>query len=145
MSHLNLDKLLSLSSIAVVGASERSDAIGSRVINNLRAMGFSGPIYPVNPRYTEVCGLPCHASLSALPERVDAAFLGVPARNGPDLLAPRCDIDAAARAIAAFSRIAAAHSEFYAAMEINPLIVSQHGAVGVDLLIEPHASSSETT
>ncbi|HEY6431119.1 MAG TPA: CoA-binding protein, partial [Acetobacteraceae bacterium] len=91
MSSSNLHKLLSPRSIAVVGASERSDAIGSRVINNLRAMGFSGPIYPVNPRYTEVCGLPCHASLSSLPEQVDAAFLGVPARNGPDLLEQAAD------------------------------------------------------
>ncbi len=91
MSHSTLHKLLSPRSIAVVGASERPDAIGSRVINNLRTMGFSGPIYPVNPRYTEVCGLPCHASLSALPERVDAAFLGVPARNGPDLLEQAAD------------------------------------------------------
>jgi acyl-CoA synthetase (NDP forming) len=91
MSHSNLDKLLSPRSIAIVGASQRSDAIGSRVINNLRAMGFPGAIYPVNPRYTEVCGLPCYASLSALPEQVDAVFLGVPASSGPDLLEQAAD------------------------------------------------------
>ena len=51
---------------------------------------------------------------------------------------PRCDIDAAARAIAAFSRLAAAHVGHYAALEINPLIVTARGAVGVDLLLEPH-------
>lgn len=86
MNSSNLDKLLSPRSIAVVGASERPDAIGTRVINNLRTMGFPGPIYPVNPRYKEVCGLPCHPSLAALPEAVDASFLGVPAAAGPGLL-----------------------------------------------------------
>ena len=51
---------------------------------------------------------------------------------------PRCDIDAAAKAIAAFSRLAAAHVDCYAALEINPLIVTPQGAVGVDLLLHPH-------
>jgi acetate---CoA ligase (ADP-forming) len=51
---------------------------------------------------------------------------------------PRCDIDAAAKAIAAFSRLAAAHVDCYAALEINPLIVTPQGAVGVDLLLDPH-------
>jgi succinyl-CoA synthetase beta subunit len=51
---------------------------------------------------------------------------------------PRCDIDAAARAFVAFSRVAAAYVSSYATMEINPLIVTAQGAVGVDLLLEPH-------
>ena len=73
-------------SIAVVGASERADAIGTRVIRNLRALGYTGRIYPVNPRYQDVDGLACFPSLSGLPERVDAAFLAVPAAQGPDLV-----------------------------------------------------------
>jgi acyl-CoA synthetase (NDP forming) len=81
-----LDKLMNPRSIAVVGASERADAIGTRVIRNLRVMGFPGSIYPVNPRYAELAGLPCFPSLSALPERVDAAFLAVPAAQGPLLI-----------------------------------------------------------
>jgi acyl-CoA synthetase (NDP forming) len=81
-----LDKLIKPQSIAVVGASERPDAIGTRVIRNLRRFGYGGRIYPVNPRYSEVEGLPCVASLSALPEQVDAAFLAVPAAQGPDLV-----------------------------------------------------------
>jgi acetate---CoA ligase (ADP-forming) len=57
---------------------------------------------------------------------------------------PRCDIDAAAAAIAAFSRFGAAHATRYAALEINPLIVGPHGAIGVDLLIEPTPTMAET-
>jgi len=49
---------------------------------------------------------------------------------------PACDIDAAASAIAAFSRFGAAHNAQLAALEINPLIVSSRGARGVDLLLD---------
>jgi acetate---CoA ligase (ADP-forming) len=47
------------------------------------------------------------------------------------------DAEAAADAIAALSRVAAATSETVAAIEINPLIVLERGAVGVDVLIQP--------
>jgi acyl-CoA synthetase (NDP forming) len=86
LAHFELEKLIKPQSIAVVGASERPDAIGTRVIRNLRRFGYGGRIYPVNPRYAEVEGLPCVPSLSVLPERVDAAFLAVPAAQGPDLV-----------------------------------------------------------
>jgi acyl-CoA synthetase (NDP forming) len=86
LAHFQLEKLIKPQSIAVVGASERSDAIGTRVIRNLRSFGYGGRIYPVNPRYSEVEGLQCVPSLSALPERVDAAFLAVPAAQGADLV-----------------------------------------------------------
>ena len=86
MGDVLLDKLLKPHSIAVVGASERSDAIGTRVIRNLRRLGFPGRIYPVNPRYQQIEGLACVPSLVALPEQVDAAFFAVPAIQTPDLL-----------------------------------------------------------
>ena len=41
------------------------------------------------------------------------------------------DLAAAAAAIAAFSRFAAAHPEL-AELEVNPLLVRRHGAVGLD-------------
>jgi acyl-CoA synthetase (NDP forming) len=91
-----LDKLMNPKSIAIVGVSERPEAIGTRVLNNLRKMEFAGPIYPVNPRHTALAGLPCYPSLSELPGPVDAAFLAVPSVAGPDLVeeAGRCGIQA---------------------------------------------------
>jgi acyl-CoA synthetase (NDP forming) len=82
----NLEKLLRPKSIAVVGASERADAIGTRVIQNLKELGFSGRIYPINPKYPAVAGLRCFASLSDIPEAVDAAFFGVPAPQAVPLM-----------------------------------------------------------
>jgi acetate---CoA ligase (ADP-forming) len=55
---------------------------------------------------------------------------------------PACDLDAVANILAAFSRFAASHRNVCAAIEINPLIVTPHGALGVDLLIEPHREES---
>ena len=56
---------------------------------------------------------------------------------------PACDVNAAAAAIAAISRFGAAQGDRLAALEINPLIVGPQGAVGVDLLIEPHHALTE--
>jgi acetyltransferase len=91
-----IDRILRPRSIAVVGVSERSEAIGTRVLSNLRKMGFAGPLYAVNPRYEMIGDLKCYPSLSALPEMIDAAFLAVPASAGPDLVeeAGRCGIRA---------------------------------------------------
>lgn len=83
--------LLKPASIAVVGASEREDAVGSRVIRNLRLMKFEGPIFPVNPRYQAISGQTCYPSLSAIDQPVDAAFLAVPAGAGPDLVREAAD------------------------------------------------------
>ena len=44
----DLSPLLSPKTIAVIGASEKFGA-GSLVIDNLRTLGFSGDIIPVNP------------------------------------------------------------------------------------------------
>lgn len=96
MTRANLDALFRPASIAIVGASGRSDAAGSRVMRNLRQFGYGGRIYPVNPRYDEIAGLRCYPSLTAIPDPVDAVFLGIPAEGGPDILA-----EAAARGVRA--------------------------------------------
>ena len=81
----SLDKLFAPTAIAVVGASQREESIGLRVIRNLKRFGFEGPVYPVHPTNAEVDGLECHASLSAIPGTVDAVFIGLPAAQGPGI------------------------------------------------------------
>ncbi len=67
MTYKKLEHLFRPASIAVVGASEKVGP-GRQVIENLRALGFSGSIYPVNPKYEEVLGLKCYPSLTAVKE-----------------------------------------------------------------------------
>ncbi len=60
----NLQSLFWPSSIAVVGASERSGP-GRQVIENLQQLGFGGRILPIHPERSSVLGLPCYPSLTA--------------------------------------------------------------------------------
>ena len=77
----DLSPLLRPKSIAVVGASEKPGA-GSLVIENLRALGFKGAIFPVNPGYTEVLGLPCYPSLGDIPGRMTIDCVAVVLGSG---------------------------------------------------------------
>jgi acetyl coenzyme A synthetase (ADP forming)-like protein len=73
-----LDGLFRPRSVAVVGASRRPGSIGRQVVANLIAGGFTGPVYPVNPKAEVVCSVPAHASVKAIPGHVDLAVLVVP-------------------------------------------------------------------
>lgn len=75
MSQLGLETLLRPKSIAVVGASQKTHRAGHFIIKNLLAGGFSGPILPVNPNYTAVCGVLAYPTISALPIVPDLAIL----------------------------------------------------------------------
>ncbi|TEU01691.1 MAG: acyl-CoA synthetase, partial [Dehalococcoidia bacterium] len=66
-------------SIAVVGASANPDTPGYDYISSLQKFGYSGRIYPVNPRAEEILGLPAFPSLRDLPRQVDYVISCVPA------------------------------------------------------------------
>ncbi len=76
MKH-RLDPLLRPRSVAVVGASARTDALGEWALKNLALGGYPGHIYPVNPNYDELQGLRCYASLAGLPETPDLVIFAV--------------------------------------------------------------------
>ncbi len=79
-----LTPLLAPRSIAVLGASSDATRIGGRPIAYMRAQGFKGALYPVNPNRSEIQGLKAYASVADLPETPDVAIVAVPA----DLAAP---------------------------------------------------------
>jgi len=78
-----LTPLLSPRSIAVLGASSDPTRIGGRPIAYLKAQGFKGAIYPVNPNRAEVQGLQAYPSVAALPETPDVAIVAVGAEIAP--------------------------------------------------------------
>ncbi|TDA69522.1 MAG: CoA-binding protein [Clostridia bacterium] len=75
-----IESLFSPRSMAIVGASPDS-FVSRRVIDHLRKYDYRGRIYPVNPKYREVQGLPCYRRVSAIAEDVDTALITVGARN----------------------------------------------------------------
>lgn len=67
---MHLSALLEPSSVAVLGAST-NPSVGRDMIETLRAFGFPGPIYPVNPKYDSILDIPCYPSLGDLPAPPD--------------------------------------------------------------------------
>jgi len=75
-----LESFFAPRSVAVIGASREEGKVGHDVLRNLVQYGFRGRIYPVNPKATEILGLPCFPSVEAVPGEVDLAVVVVPAR-----------------------------------------------------------------
>ena len=56
-------------------------------MRNLIDGGFTGAIYPVNPKYRKVFGLKAYASVAALPQAPDLAVICTPPPTVPGLVA----------------------------------------------------------
>jgi len=70
-----LARLLHPRSVAVIGASADPSKLTGRPISYLRRHGFTGTIYPVNPRADVIGDLRCYPSVAALPEAPDVALI----------------------------------------------------------------------
>lgn len=81
-----LERLFDPEAIAVIGASQSEDKRGHTTLADLMRWGYEGDIYPVNPNYDEVLGLPAYASVLDIPDQVDLAFIAIPARFVPDTI-----------------------------------------------------------
>jgi acetate---CoA ligase (ADP-forming) len=87
---MDLTPLMKPTSVAVVGASQRMGR-GTRVIENLQRFGYAGRIFPINPKYREILGLPCYPDLDSTPEPAEMVVVAIPAEQVPGLLAAAAD------------------------------------------------------
>lgn len=78
-----LRALLEPRAVAVVGASPDAAKLAGRPLRYFRRYGFAGALYAVNPKYSDIDGVPCVASVDDLPEGIDLALLLVPAPAVP--------------------------------------------------------------
>ena len=82
----SLEEVFSPRGVAIVGASPREENFpAGGFVRPLIETGFSA-IYPVNPKYSEVLGLPCYPSLLSIPGVVDHVVVGIPAESVLTLL-----------------------------------------------------------
>jgi len=86
MSVHNLDRVFHPKSVAVVGASEREDSVGSALMRNLTGWGYAGNVYPINPHRQTILGSPAVPSISDLDSGVDLAILATPISTAPELI-----------------------------------------------------------
>ena len=82
-----LNKVFEPQSVAVVGASDKSESVGGQVLRNIRAGGFGGEIYPVNPKYETVQGIKCYASITDIDHPIDLVVIAIPATAIPGVMA----------------------------------------------------------
>lgn len=77
---MDLHRLFNPRSIALIGASTELGTISGQPMNFLVKRGYEGALYPVNPKYPELLGRRCYASIDDVPEVPDVAIILVNAR-----------------------------------------------------------------
>lgn len=75
MSMDAISRLLKPRSVAIIGASADLNKTAGRPVAYLRKLGFSGEIYPVNPRVTSIDGLRCYPNIQSLPNVPDIGIV----------------------------------------------------------------------
>jgi acetyl coenzyme A synthetase (ADP forming)-like protein len=69
--------------VAVIGAGRARGKIGSEILHNLIAAGFTGALYPIHPSAKSIDGLAAYPRISVVPGPVDLAVIAVPADGVP--------------------------------------------------------------
>lgn len=69
-----IDSLFHPSSIAVIGASEKT-MYGRGILEYLSHFGYKGKVFPINPKRDHVLGLKAYPSVSAISEPIDTAII----------------------------------------------------------------------
>src|SRR5213593_191906 len=70
-----ISRLLQPRSVAVIGASADASKTAGRPVAYLRKHGFTGDIYPVNPRVDIIEGLRCYPDIACLPAVPDVGIV----------------------------------------------------------------------
>jgi acetate---CoA ligase (ADP-forming) len=91
-----LQALIAPRSIAVVGATGKPGSLFARPLEYMRVSGFAGALYPVNPKYQEIAGLPCAPSLDKIGAPVDLVLVMVPAPHVEEVVEQAAAIGARA-------------------------------------------------
>lgn len=86
LSEHPLHRLFCPRRVAVVGASANLDSLTGRTIKVMKRFGFSGDLFPVNPKYDQVGGYQCYKNLADIPGSADVAVISVKANIVPSVL-----------------------------------------------------------
>lgn len=81
-----LNRFFTPKSVAIVGASERPDSVGYRLLLNMQEAGFAGGLYPVNNKREEILGLKAYPDLNSIPEELDLVVISTPAPSVPNIV-----------------------------------------------------------
>lgn len=76
----SLDAIFSPTSVAVIGASAIAGKVGHDIFENILRGGFTGTLYPVNPRAKSILSVRSYASILDIPDPVDLGMIILPPR-----------------------------------------------------------------
>lgn len=82
----SLDLLFSPKSLALIGATPKEGSLGRALMENIINGGYEGTLLPVNPKYTDVLGVPCYLNVEKLSAIPDLAVICTPATSVPQLI-----------------------------------------------------------
>src|SRR3954468_19094071 len=83
---MDLARLMRPRSIAVVGATPRTDTYAHETLRNLALLGYEGDVWGVHPTHRSVLGREVFPSVADLPAPADAVVVAVPAAGVPDVV-----------------------------------------------------------
>ncbi len=85
-ARIDLSRLLTPQSIAIIGASSNNTSISGQPLRLMLDVGYPGKLFPVNPRRDEVQGIKAYPDAQSIPEPCDVALVAVSAAQVPQAL-----------------------------------------------------------
>jgi acetyltransferase len=82
----DLTSILSPRSVAVIGATSREGSVGRALFTNILFSGYTGIVYPVNPKARGILGVRVYHSVWDIPGEVDLAVIIVPSAAVPGVM-----------------------------------------------------------
>ncbi|MCL4875637.1 MAG: acetate--CoA ligase family protein [Anaerolineae bacterium] len=79
-----LDAFFKPNAIAVIGASRDPSKLGYAVLANIVESGYSGGVYPINPKAEAILGFKVYPDVRELPEVPDLAIIVIPYQQVPE-------------------------------------------------------------
>jgi acetyltransferase len=86
MGTINLDKIFNPQNVAIIGASDTEGSVGYAIVKNFTRTGYTGKVFFVNNRKTEILGVKTYPSVDQVPGPVDLAIIATPAKTVPDVM-----------------------------------------------------------
>jgi acetyl coenzyme A synthetase (ADP forming)-like protein len=73
-------------SVAVIGAAREPGKLGYGVLSNILKYGYTGQVYPINPKADEILGLKCYPTVLDVPGPIELAIIVIPNKFVPQVM-----------------------------------------------------------
>lgn len=81
-----LTSLFEPKTVAVIGASERENSVGSVIFRNILDSGYKGRLYPINPKHESIHGITAYKSIEDIGARVELAVIATRPKTVPEIV-----------------------------------------------------------